>query len=210
MRHRNAVLIPSLLVLVSGCGFMGESTVRVDTGNQQIGYLSRPLQFTFSSDESVQQVAQRICDNVKAGSYAKITFVGKVPGPGPFDLADWGRYRYDCEGPAIATPRVPTVTANPAPAIAAPPAPAVTANPVPAIATPAVPVVTANQETPVPASGPSVDPEKDEQHGRDCQRQKGTYQICLGSCVLNSTSPAGVIAGECQQRCAPQMPAGCN
>jgi len=208
MRHRNLVFVPSFLVIVSGCSFMGEAPVRVETGNQQSGYLSRPLQLTFSSDESVQQVAQRICDNVKAGSNAKITFVGKVPGPGPFDIADWGRYRYDCEGDTVAKPPLPAVTANPV-TVATPSPRAVTANPE-TIGTPSPRAVTANPVPVAEASRPGQDTGANEEQGRECQRQQGAYKICLADCVLNSTSPSRVIAGECQQRCTPHIPAGCN
>lgn len=175
MRYRNAVLIFSCVAAVSGCSFMGQTSVRVETGNQQSGYLSRPLQFTISSDESVEQVAQRICNNVKPNSIAEITFVGKEAGPDPFDIGDWGRYRYDCKSPVKATAAVPAGTANP-----------------------------------VTPGAPGLDTEGDEPHRRECQRQQGRYQICLGSCTLSSTNSSAVVAAECQERCAPQMPAGCN
>ena len=203
MRHGNlvflsAVGVTAVLATAGGCAFMGESAVHVETGNQTSGFLTRPLTLTTSSDESVQQVAQRICDNVKPGSTAAIAFVGKVPGPDPISIADWGKYRYDC------MPAAPVRAAAPvaAPAAVAAPVPASPMLPVAAAPAPAVP----------PASAPSAGPltEAQEQHRRECQRKLGTYEICRGSCLASSGSSSSVVEGECAQRCAPQAPVGCN
>jgi len=113
MFPRSSVLVLLSATFLCGCAYMGKAEVRVESGNQPTGYLSRPLGLTASSDESIQDVAQAICDNVKSGSNAKITFVGKTPGPGPFDFADWGRYRYDCESPSVAVSTKPAVVADP-------------------------------------------------------------------------------------------------
>jgi len=178
MFSRNTVLVLVSVVGLCGCAYMGKAEVRVETGNQPSGYLSRPLGLTASSDESIQDVAQRICDNVKAGSNAKISFVGKIPGPGPFDFSDWGRYRYDCESPAVVASPRRTVAADP-------PSPS--------------PQAEAKQNTHV-----------DETRQRECVLQQGKYHICLGDCMLNSTSATQAIPGECQEHCAPKLPVGCN
>jgi len=191
MNLRSATVLLFLSSLACGCSTLGTAEVQVETGNQPTGFLSRPMVLTTASDDSVRQVAQRICDNVKPGSEANITFVGKVPGPGPINVADWGRYRYDCEevlrparhAPAPATATVPTAP-RAAPAIASP----------------------STSANPAATSGSDVA----EQHRRDCQRQQGSYQICLGSCLLGSGSPAGAVEAECGQRCASLAPVGCN
>lgn len=178
MQSRSAALLFFCVATISGCAFVGREQVVVETGNQPSGYLSRPMGLTLSSDESVQEVAQRICDNVKQGSTAQVSFVGKVPGPGPLDISDWGRYRYDCESGVRARPPLPAVVASPVP---------------PAVASDSSPAM-----------------QEDDPHRRECQRQQGTYQICLGSCMLSSTSASGAVAAECQQRCESKLPVGCN
>ncbi len=179
-------LAASLLVAASGCTTMGKAAVNVETGNQPTGYLTRPMGLTAASDESVGEVAQDICDNVKRGSTAKITFVEKVPGPGPFDLADWGRYRYDCEsgGTVAPAPAHRTVAAGAvAPATAVAPAPA------------GEPAATGSRETP---------------QKRACVLQQGVYHVCLGQCMLDSSSPPETVTAECEQRCTPQNPMNCK
>jgi hypothetical protein len=196
MHHRNLVLLFAAVLVLGACSTVGETEVRVETGNQTSGFLTRPLILTASSDESVQEVAQRICDNVKTGSTARIAFVGKVPGPGPIHIADWGKYSYTC-GP------VP-VAATPATAVVPPAVPA--AAPAGA-ATAAVPAPQPAATTP---SGTAVLTEAQEQHRRECQRKQGAYQICVGSCLASSSSASGVVESECAQRCAAQFPSGCN
>lgn len=193
MRHRLPALIPCLLVALGGCSFVGESAVHVETGNQTTGFLTRPITLTTSSDQSVQEVAQRVCDGVKPGSVAAITFVGKVPGPGPINISDWGKYRYDCQPFVAAGARAPVSAGVPASAPAAAPASAA-----PATAAPAAP------------AGVSALTEAQEQHRRECQRKQGAYQVCVGSCLASSSSASGVVEGECAQRCAAQAPNGCN
>jgi len=178
MFPRSSVPVVLSAVVVCGCAYMGKAEVRVETGNQQSGYLSRPLGVTASSDESIQDVAQGICDNVKPGSNAKITFVGKTPGPGPFDFADWGRYRYDCESAPVAASTQPAVAADP--------------------------------PAPKPQTDTKQNANTDETRQRECLLQQGKYHICLGDCMINSTSALQTIASECQQHCAPKLPVGCN
>jgi hypothetical protein len=190
----SAVGLTAVLVTAGGCAFMGESAVHVETGNQTSGFLTRPLTLTSSSDESVQQVAQRICDNVKPGSIAAIAFVGKVPGPDPISFADWGKYRYDCTSAAPVRAAAPVA------------APAAVAAPVPAPSM--LPAATAPAVPPASSAAPLTDAQ--EQHRRECQRKLGTYEICLGSCLASSGSSSSVVEGECAQRCAPQSPVGCN
>jgi hypothetical protein len=177
MHYRNAAVIAAMVAMLSACSFMGQSAVRVETGNQPTGYLSRPLLLTASSDESVQQVAQRICDSVRPGTTARTAFVGKVPGPGPLDLASWGRYRYDCD--------------------------AISAGTVPARLAPAA-------SSAALAGDARADTAKEDLQKRECQRQQGALQVCLGSCLMGSTSAAGVVEEECRQRCAPKVPASCH
>ncbi len=198
MLRKGAALLLSLVAAVSACSFTGKAEVRRESGNQRTGYLSRPMQLTTSSDESIEQVAQGICDNVYPDSTAKITFIGKVPGPGPIDLADWGRYRYDCEreikAPAAAAPRGQA-------AIAAPPV-------VPAAAPVRAAGVSAKVEgpaVPVPVAA------GDEAQRRECLRVKGLYQICLGSCLLGASGAVANAESECLGQCAAKAPAGgCN
>jgi len=193
MRQGSLVLLSAVGAIVlaatlGGCAFVGESEVRVESGNQPSGTLSRPMTITASSDEAVEKVAQRICDSVRPGSTAAVTFVGKIAGPGPIDVSDWGRYHYDCSAPVAPAAR------SPAPPPLAPPAPA-------------VPVAA----TPAPAPRPAVPlSEAQEQHRRECQRKQGTYQICVGSCLASSSSASGVVEAECAQRCAAQSPVGCD
>lgn len=115
---------------------------------------------------------------MKAGSNAKITFVGKIPGPGPFDFADWGRYRYDCERAPVAASTRPTVVADPPPAN--------------------------------PQADTKQNVNLDETRQRECLLQQGKYHMCLGDCMINSTSETQAIASEGQQHCAPKLPVGCN
>jgi len=202
MPLRQAALLLLLGVAgLAGCSVLGDAAVDVETGNQPVGYVSRPLSFTTSSDESVQHVAQRICSNVRPGSYASVTFVGKEPAPGPLDPTDWGRYRYECQT---------TIDAAPAAASAAPAAPPAVSAPVPAPVAAATP---APVPAPIAAAAPAVPPAPaaaDESHRRECQRRQGAYQVCLGSCLLNSTSPSAVVASQCEQSCAPNQPVACN
>jgi hypothetical protein len=188
MRLRDAVLLFACVAIAAGCSFLGQSEVHLESGNQPSGFLTRPMTITTSSDASVQEVAQRICDGVKPGSLAQIAFVGKVPGPGPIEISEWGKYRYDCQ--AVAQPRAAAAAAAaPPPAIPAPPAP-------PAF---------------VPAPPPALPlSDAQEQHRRECQRKRGTYQVCEGSCLASSSSSSLVVEAECAQRCAPQLPQGCN
>jgi hypothetical protein len=176
--------------------FVGTAEVHVETGNQTTGYLSRPLMLAASSDESIRLVAQGICDNLKAGSNAKIAFVGKVPNPGPAG-PDWGRYRYDCESTVAPMPpaHVAVVAAG-APASTAPASvPSATAPPTaPATAAPA-------------AAAPSA--VGDEQHFRPCVLLRRAHHRCLGNCMIDSTSPPQAVAAECRQRCASKEPVGC-
>jgi hypothetical protein len=204
MPLRQTALVLLGVAGLAGCSVLGDAAVNVETGNQPVGYVSRPLSFTTSSDESVQHVAQRICDNVRPGSYASVTFAGKEPAPGPLDPTDWGRYRYECQTTINAAPA--TASAAPAPAPAAPPAvPA----PVPA---PAAAVTPAPVPAPIAAAAavPLAPAAADESHRRECQRRQGAYQVCLGSCLLNSTSPSAVVASQCEQSCAPNQPVACN
>jgi hypothetical protein len=153
----------------------------------------------------VQQVAQRICDNVKPGSSAVIAFVGKVPGPGPINISDWGKYRYDCTSaaPVRAPAPAPVRVAAPAAATAAPAAIA----PPPAVAPAAAPAQAVVPSPVAPAMAPT---DAQEQQRRECQRKQGAYQICTGSCLASSSSASGVVEAECAQRCASQLPAGCG
>jgi len=225
MFSRSTVLVLSFVAVLCGCSFVGRSEVRVETGNQTTGYLSRPMGVTLASDESVEEVAQKICDNVKAGSEAKITFVGKIPGPGPFDFSDWGRYRYECLAPAVAANPSPAVkTSSVVPSPASEPKGLATTPPIakgdPAVPTPiaaskgtsseAPPIVRADPVSPIPAGAPKGNSSGDEPHKRECVFQQGKYYICLGDCMINSASPSDAVAGECQQHCAPKAPVGCN
>lgn len=176
-RYR-AALCCALVAAVSACSFVGETQVRVESGNQTTGYLSRPLTLTPSSDASVDAVAQRTCNGVKPGSVAEVTFVGKVPAPDPISLGDWGRYQYTC---VSSVPARPAAAAAPA-ALPAPPPPA-----------PAAPLTDAQ-----------------EQRRRECLRQQGNYQICMGTCLASSASPSILVEAECTQRCAPKAPTACN
>ena len=197
MGLRHVLALSACLGIIAGCSLVGVSEVRVESGNQPSGYLTRPLTITASSDASVQEVAQRICTNVRPGSVAQVVFVGKVPGPGPIDISDWGKYHYDCQAVAATpAPIVARAVVAPAPAVA--PAAASDSSAVaPPVARPA----------PVPAL-PLTDAQ--EQHRRECQRKQGTYQVCVGSCLASSSSSSLVVEAECAQRCAPQLPDGCN
>ncbi len=194
MRFRTAPALfaaLSLLLLAAGCGSLGKYAVRVETGNQASGLLSRPLSLTTSSDESVQEVAQGICNNVKRGSVAQVSFVGKVPSPDPLDFSDWGRYHYDC-------------VATAAPAARGTGAPAATAadasrHPV------AVPAVAARD----PQAAAPAEPAGDMAQQRACLRERGSYHVCLGNCMITSTSAPAAVPGECAQRCAPQGYSAC-
>lgn len=175
--------------LLSACTALGRTEVRVESGNQTAGYLSRPLSLTASSDESVQQVAQGICDNVRPGSSAHIVFVGKVPGPGPVDLAAWGRYRYDCELASAAAKLLPGQSTPP-----------------PSTFT----VAGAGAAAPAAAKIPLAIADQTDKHRRECLLQRGSYHICLGNCILNSTSAVESVVAECQQRCITGTSADCN
>jgi hypothetical protein len=201
MRHRNPVLLCTVVAVLCGCSFLGDSAVHIETGNQTSGFLTRPLTLTASSDESVQDVAQRICDGVMPGSVASIAFVGKVPGPGPVSISDWGKYRYDCQ------PFVPAGSMPPVNARAAPPATAGTAGVAPVVPA-AAPGAAASM--PAPQAGAAILTDSQEQHRRECQRKQGAYQVCVGSCLASSSSPSGVVETECAQRCTAQAPVGCN
>jgi hypothetical protein len=204
MRVRNSVLVFALALGATGlpaCSVVGDAGVKVETGNQPVGYLSRPMTITLSSDEAVQRVAQRICDNVRPGSYASVTFVGKEPSSGMLDLSDTGRYRYECQTDFKAA----AAAGSGSTAAAAAPAPAA-----PAAAPPAMAPVAAPAAPPSPVAPEAAAPVADEAHRRDCQRRQGAYQVCVGSCLLNSTSPAALVAAECQKSCAPSLPVACN
>jgi hypothetical protein len=191
MRFREALIPIACMALAGGCSFVGDYEVHLESGNQPSGFLTRPMTLTASSDASVQDVAQRICSNVRPGSVAQVVFVGKVPGPGPIDLSDWGKYRYDCQAAAVPA-LVPSAAVAPS-APVAPPA----AMPAPTLAAPLPPPVL-----------PLTDAQ--EQHRRECQRKQGSYQVCVGSCLASSSSSSLVVESECAQRCAAQLPGGCN
>jgi hypothetical protein len=189
----------AVVFAASGCASLGTADVHVETGNQPSGFLTRPLTLTVSTDESIQKVAQGICDNVKRGSSAEVTFVGKVPSPDPISLGDWGRYRYDC--------RAPLAMAKAAPPVAAP-APLPTAAPVKAdapVTADAAPASVAAPAAAAPAQG-----EASVRHGRDCLLQQGRYHVCVGNCLLSATSVGDAVAASCEQGCAPGLPAACR
>ncbi len=198
MRLCNAAALVTAIAALGGCSVAGENAVHLESGNQPSGYLTRPMMLTFSSDESVQAVAERICDGVRPGSSAKITFIGKVPGPDPVNIGDWGKYRYDCEGAPVPAAARPAANVAASPAIAAPVAAAPAA---PGAAAAAMPVAAAA------ASGHSP---LDAGQQRACLKQLGTYDICLGGCLVGSSSPVAQIESECQRQCVAQLPAGCN
>jgi len=238
MRGRSPLLV--LVLAAGGCTTLGTAEVRVETGNQSTGTLIRPLLFTASSDDSIQRVAQDICDNVKRGSTAAITFLGKVPSPEPISLADWGRYRYECVGataparPATpaAAPRAAAPTALSAPAASATaaksaaPAASVASNPSAApespaaLAAPPAPMALApgapSATTPStgaaapPAAAATLATDTSERHGRDCLLQQGRYHVCLGNCLLNASGVGASIAAACEAGCAPGLPASCR
>ncbi len=195
MRVRNAILLCSVVVAICACASVGTAEVRVESGNQPSGFITRPLLLTTSSEESVRLVAQGICDNIKPGSDADITFVGKIPSPSPVSLGDWGRYRYDCHD---APPPVRRSYARPASAV---PVPALPAS---AAAAPAAP------NTAIPAGGTATGLDADEAHRRQCQRQQGSLQICMGSCLLGTSGSSANVDAECRQRCASLNPVGCQ
>ena len=188
-----------LLTAVAGCTTLGKTEVHVETGNQSSGYLSRPMTLTASSDEAIQEVAQGICDNVKAGSDAKVGFVGKIPNPNPVGLGDWGRYHFDCVAQAPAAPKAAAARPSPmAPAAAlAPPAP-----PAPPPSAPPAPQAPATASAPAASADPA--------HLRACLQQQGLYHVCLGNCLLNPGSSLETLAAQCQQQCAPKFTPSCN
>jgi len=195
MRVRNAIFLCLVAVAVCACASVGTAEVRVESGNQPTGFISRPLLLTTSSEESVRLVAQDICDNIKPGSDADITFVGKIPSPNPVSLGDWGRYRYECHD---APPPVRRTYARPATVAPMP------ASPATAAAAPAVP------KSAVPAGGAAIGLDTDEAHRRECQRQQGSLQICMGSCLLGASGSSANVDAECRQRCASLNPVGCQ
>jgi len=211
MRQCHAVWVLSLIAAAAGCSTTGKMAVHVETGNQSSGYLSRPLVLTTSSDESVQLVAQAICDNVKPGSDARITFVGKVPDPDPLSVGQRGRYRYDCQAPV-------RVMTQPAPVMPGAAVAAATTTAAPAVPAAAAPLAPAPPLAPAAAAPPGAaatalapgTADATEEYRRQCLRQQGAYQICLGSCALGSTSPAARVEEECRQRCLSLQPAGCG
>jgi hypothetical protein len=199
--------IVSCTLALGGCSFLGDAAVHVEGGNQTSGYLSRPTGLTVSSDDSVQQVAQRTCDGVRPGSYANVVYVGKEPSTSLFDLGDRSRYHYDCEAPDVAAKRaaapaaIPVAAAAPAPVASA--APVLPAPAAPAAASPAPVGVAASAGTGGAVTG-------DEVHGRECLRQQGAYEVCVGSCLISSSSPAATVEAECRSSCAARMPVGCK
>lgn len=211
MRLCNAIALLAGIAVLGGCSVAGESAVHLESGNQATGYLTRPLMLTLSSDESVQNVAQRICDGVRPGADAKITFIGKVPGPDPVNIGDWGKYRYDCIGgvssakPAPGAAAAPTAAAPASGAIASAPvtapAAAASAAAAPMAAVPAAPATAAA------ASGAAL---LSAEQQRACLKQMGTYDICLGGCLVGSASPVAQIKSECERQCVAQLPTGCN
>jgi len=187
------VLSVVLVAAVAACTTLGKTEVRVETGNQPSGYLSRPMMLTTSSDEAIQEVAQGICDNVRTGSDAQVSFVGKIPNPNPLGVGDWGRYHFDCVAPAA--------PARPAPARS-------TSAALPVAATSAVPPAAPNAG--VAAAPIHLPANADPAHLRQCLQQQGLYHVCLGNCLLDPAAASETLAAQCQQQCAPKLTAACN
>ena len=194
------VLSVLLVAAVAACTTLGKTEVRVETGNQPSGYLSRPMTLTTSSDEAIQEVAQGICDNVRTGSDAQVSFVGKIPNPNPLGVGDWGRYHFDCIAPAAPAARATAARANPALPLTAP---AVSMAAAPAAPPAATSAGVAAGSIRMPASA-------DPAHLRQCLQQQGLYHVCLGNCLLDPAAVPGTLAAPCQQQCAPKLTAACN
>jgi hypothetical protein len=194
----------SFALLAGACTTLGTVEVRVETGNQPSGYLSRPTALTISSDESVREVAQRICDNVKAGSIAQVAFVGKEPSPEPISIADWNRYRYDCVA-AAAPAKSAVARTSPAPAAGPASVPAATAVAATSLAAPPAPAVGAAS-----AAAPDPEPVPALKAGRECLLQAGNYHLCMANCMLNATGSSETVPGLCEAQCAPKVTPDCR
>lgn len=218
------IALPALLAIVSaGCTMISTSGVRVESGNQSSGFLSRPMSLTLTSDEAVRDVAQRLCDGIRPGSDAHVEFVGKIPSPEPLSVGDWGRYRYDCVGgtspakagatpastaAAAAAPAMPST--NPGPI--APSAPAASA---PSASSGATSPATGTGAAPAPATGtfhvtipvpppPSAAPTSAAQGAAGttgdaaamaCLRHEGTYHLCMANCLLAGVNGSSLPDG---------------